>query len=168
MTPHLRRRLIGLCLVPAVLAASLSAQPPAPPDPAPAAPPVDDQAPPSPPPAFTYSSEGRRDPFLSLINRGVTDPRAGLAGRQLDGIGGLTVAEIVIRGIVQSRSGFLAMVQGPSGRTFVVRAGDQLLDGRIRSITADALIILQEVNDPLSLQKQREVRKPLRGGREGN
>jgi hypothetical protein len=40
--------------------------------------------------------------------------------------------------------------------------GDKLLDGSIRSITADAMVILQQVNDPLTLEKQREVRKLLR------
>ena len=33
-------------------------------------------------------------------------------------------------------------------------------------MTAQAVVILQEVNDPLSLAKQREVRKLLRGGEE--
>ena len=39
-----------------------------------------------------------------------------------------------------------------------------LADGTIRTITAEAVIIQQQVNDPLSLEKQREVRKFLRGG----
>jgi hypothetical protein len=30
-------------------------------------------------------------------------------------------------------------------------------------VTAQAVILLQDVNDPLSLEKQREVRKYLRG-----
>jgi hypothetical protein len=43
-----------------------------------------------------------------------------------------------------------------------VRAGDKLLDGTIRTITQNDLVIVQQVNDPLSLEKQREVRKVLR------
>ena len=43
-----------------------------------------------------------------------------------------------------------------------MRAGDKLLDGTIRTITQNAMVILQQVNDPLSLEKQREVRKVLR------
>ena len=43
-----------------------------------------------------------------------------------------------------------------------MRAGDKLSDGTIRTITADSMVILQQVNDPLSLEKQREVRKVLR------
>jgi predicted ATPase len=37
----------------------------------------------------------------------------------------------------------------------------------ITRITAQGLVILQEVNDPLSLVKQREVRKNLRSAEEG-
>jgi len=40
--------------------------------------------------------------------------------------------------------------------------GDKLSDGTIRSISKDSLVILQHVNDPLSLEKEREVRKLLR------
>jgi hypothetical protein len=43
-----------------------------------------------------------------------------------------------------------------------VRPGDKLFDGTVRSISQNVLVILQQVNDPLSLEKQREVRKVLR------
>ncbi len=146
----------------AIAEAQPAAQPPAAGQPQ--APPNPD-APPTPPPNFTYSAEGRRDPFVSLVNRGVTDART--AGQRPDGVPGLGVHEMVVRGILKTPEGFIAMVQAPNGRTYTVRPGDQLFDGRVRTITADALIIVQEVNDPLSLEKQREVRKPLRGGAEG-
>jgi hypothetical protein len=37
-----------------------------------------------------------------------------------------------------------------------------LLDGTVRAIAATAMVILQQVSDPLSLEKQREVRKTIR------
>jgi hypothetical protein len=37
----------------------------------------------------------------------------------------------------------------------------------VQSITPQAVVILQQVNDPLSLHKQREVRKLLRTQEEG-
>ncbi len=43
-----------------------------------------------------------------------------------------------------------------------MRQGDKLADGAVQAVTADGLVIVQEVNDPLSLVKQREIRKPLR------
>jgi Tfp pilus assembly protein PilP len=158
------------CFLPLVMAAMIGAAPaagqPAQPPAETPPPAADPQAPPTPPPNYTYSAQGRRDPFLNLVNRGVTDARSA-PGRRPDGVAGLAVNELVVRGILQSQGGYVAMVQAPNGRTYTVRQGDQLWDGRVRAITAEALILTQDVNDPLSVEKQREVRKPLRGGQEG-
>ena len=137
----------------------------APPAAAPAATPA--VALPSPPPNFQYDAEGRRDPFLDLVNRGSDPVRGGNASaKRPDGVPGLETNALVVKGIMQSRGAWLAMVSGADGKVHTVRAGDKLFDGVIRTITAQAVVILQEVNDPLSLQKQREVRKFLRGGDE--
>ena len=118
---------------------------------------------PVPPPDYEYAPEGRRDPFLTLMNRG-TDTRAGRSGAgRPDGVAGVAVEEVALRGIVQSRDGWIAMIASPTGRTYTIKPGDKLLDGSVRTINAQAVILMQEVNDPLSLEKQREVRKFLRG-----
>ena len=121
--------------------------------------------PPTPPPNFQYEAEGRRDPFLSLFNRG-TDAKGQQMVRRAEGVAGLMTGELVVRGIIQTRGAWVAMVNGPDGKVYSVRAGDRIGDGVIRNVTAQAVVILQEVNDPLSLEKQREVRKLLRGGEE--
>ena len=77
-------------------------------------------------------------------------------------LGGLTVGEISVRGVMQSRGSLVAMIQGPDNKTYLVHQGDKLLDGAIKTITPQGLIVIQEVNDPLSLVKQREIRKLLR------
>ena len=122
-------------------------------------------APPSPPPNYQYESVGRRDPFLSLFNRG-TDPKGTPTLKRAEGVAGLMTGELVVRGIIQTRGAWVAMVAGPDGKAYSVRAGDRIGDGVIRTVTAQAVVILQDVNDPLSLEKQREVRKLLRGGEE--
>ena len=96
-----------------------------------------------------------------MIGSGGTDPRPS-AGRRGDGAAGLSVGEISVRGVLQSRDGLIAMVQGPDNKTYIVHQGDRLLDGSIKSITTQGLICIQDVNDPLSLVKQREVSKLLR------
>ncbi len=122
---------------------------------------------PTPSPNFQYSSEGRRDPFISLVNRGSDMARGGAAAAtRPTGAAGLETNALVVRGIMLSRGTWLAMVAGADGKVFTVRSGDKLFDGVIRTITAQMVVILQEVNDPLSLEKQREVRKFLRGGEE--
>jgi Tfp pilus assembly protein PilP len=112
------------------------------------------------PQGFTYNAEGRRDPFVSLLRRGA-DSRAN-SGPKGSGIAGLGVAEVSLRGTVVSQGAFVGIVQGVDSKNYIVRVGDRLSDGTIRSITADSMVILQQVNDPLSLEKQREVRKLLR------
>lgn len=118
---------------------------------------------PTPPPNFEYQPDGRRDPFISLINRGTGAGAGTLRGLRPEGVGGISVEEVVVRGILQSRGGWIAMIAAPTGRTYTLKPGDRLLDGSVRAINAQAVILMQEVNDPLSLEKQREVRKFLRG-----
>lgn len=147
-----------------LLAASLafvSAQTPAPaPEastPASAAP-----APPTPPPNYGYKFEGRRDPYIPLL--GNTGRKGSAPAVRADGIAGLVTDEIAVRGILNSEGRWVAMVSGPAGKVYTVRPGDRLADGTVQGITPQFVVILQQVDDPLSLEKQREVRKFLRGG----
>jgi Tfp pilus assembly protein PilP len=146
-------------------AASAAPAPQAPAAPAPAAPAgqaaaPQPQAPPAPPDPYSYNPDGRRDPFLSLLGAGAD--RGGPQAKRGDGVAAMTVAEISVRGILQSRGMLIAMVQGPDNKTYMLRQGDRLADGAVQAVTAEGLVIMQEVNDPLSLVKQRMVRKPLR------
>jgi Tfp pilus assembly protein PilP len=115
-------------------------------------------------PASIYNPEGRRDPFVSLVKR-ATEARI-RPSKPAAGISGFLVSEIALKGIMQSRGDRVALVLGPDSRTYMVRANDRLLDGSVRAITADTLVCLQDVNDPLSLTKQREVRMSLRAAAE--
>ena len=113
------------------------------------------------PQGFTYNPEGRRDPFVSLLQRGTDSQRAAVAARPA-GLPGLGAGEINLKGLVASRGEFVAIVQGADNKTYIVRRGDKLLDGAVRTITSEAMVIVQQVNDPLSRDRQREVRKTLR------
>lgn len=114
--------------------------------------------------AYTYDPAGRRDPFVNLLGTG--DEKNPVA-RKGDGAAGLSVLEISVRGVMQSRGGLVAMVQGPENKTYIVHQGDKFLDGHIKSITPQGLVIMQEINDPLSSVKQREIRKYLRAQEDG-
>jgi len=140
-------------------------QPAAPAAPVPAqTPPAAAEQAPLEPAGFTYDPEGRRDPFVSLVRRGTTTTRGGVgdAASRPAGLAGLDTAEVTLRGTVRSREGFVAILQGADQKTYIVRAGDRLFDGTVRTISQNDMVILQQVNDPLSLEKQREVRKVLR------
>jgi Tfp pilus assembly protein PilP len=122
------------------------------------------QPPAAPPPGpaenYTYDPAGRRDPFLDLLNTG-TEPRT-VVSRRGEGAAGLSVGDISVRGLMQSRGGYYALVQGPDGKTYMMHPGDKLLDGTVKTVNAEGLVIVQDVNDPLSLVKQREITKKLR------
>jgi type IV pilus assembly protein PilP len=113
------------------------------------------------PQGFAYNPEGRRDPFVSLLRRGATEAAA-TGNKRLAGLAGLGTAEVNLRGTVKSEGAWVGILEGADSKTYIVRAGDKLSDGSIRSITADSMVILQQVNDPLSLHKEQEVRKLLR------
>jgi type IV pilus assembly protein PilP len=142
-----------------LMQAPSQAQTPAAPAGQAAAPTAPQAAPVVPPDPYSYNPDGRRDPFLSLLGAGA---EKGPPTKRGDGVAGMTVAEISVRGILQSRGTLIAMVQGPDNRTYMLRQGDRLADGAVQAVTTDGLVIMQEVNDPLSLVKQRVVRKPLR------
>ncbi|HEY7689397.1 MAG TPA: hypothetical protein VH835_11920, partial [Dongiaceae bacterium] len=57
---------------------------------------------PAPPANFEYAAEGRRDPFINLINRGVEMTQGQQPARRAEGVPGLLTAEIAVRGIVQT------------------------------------------------------------------
>ena len=97
-------------------AASPSTQPPA------VAAPV--AAPPAAEP-YTYQALGRRDPFVSALGMG-GEPR--LTSKRGEGPAGMLTAEISVRGTMQNAGVYIALVQGPDNRTYIVRAGDKLLD----------------------------------------
>lgn len=111
------------------------------------------------PATWSYDPEGRRDPFESLLGRGV-DPRS--QANRPGGLAGLLIADVTVRGIVREQTGYMATIRSADGKTYIVRPGDKLFDGSVKSIQPDRVVFSQDVNDPLSLVKQREVPKPVR------
>jgi len=127
--------------------------------PAPAGQPAPGATPPS--AGYTYDPAGRRDPFVSLTGRGAEVAVPG--GARPGGVPGLLIGEITLKGVLKSpKGGFIALVQSPDNRTYIIRQGDKVFDGSVKAITAEAVVFSQDVNDPLSLVKQREVRKAIR------
>jgi len=177
MTRTLRFHSLAVALVfvaSSGLAGQTQAQPSAPapapaPSPAPApAPTAGTTAPAAPaapqlePQGYTYDPQGRRDPFVSLLRRGSDLARSSAVGVRPPGLAGLETSEVTLKGTLASKGTYVGILQGSDNKTYIVKAGDKLLDGTIRTINPDSMVITQQVTDPLSLEKQREVRKPLR------
>jgi Tfp pilus assembly protein PilP len=138
------------------LIAAAGQTPAAPAKPAPPAPPAEQVVDPA---GYAYNAEGRRDPFVSLVGRGNDATQTATPAA---GIPGLLVNEVTVKGVIRGRSGYIAMIQASDNKTYIVRSGDRLLDGVVKTITQDGVVFSQDVNDPLSLVKQREVPKRVR------
>jgi Tfp pilus assembly protein PilP len=134
------------------------------PPPQPPAPPAGGAAPQQPEktgPGYTYDPGGRRDPFVSLLGRGGDLPTN--TGSRPAGLPGLLINEVTLKGVLKSAKGeYIALLQSPDNHTYIVHPGDKVLDGMVKTITQDAVVFSQDVSDPLSLVKQREVRKTIR------
>lgn len=113
---------------------------------------------------YSYDPGGRRDPFISLISRGRDLPSA---SERPDGLRGLRVNEVALRGVVVSGGSYLGVLEAPDNKTYIVRADDRLYDGSVKEILADTIVFLQEIDDPLSSVTERELRKRLRDTEEG-
>jgi Tfp pilus assembly protein PilP len=109
------------------------------------------------PGSFTYNPQGRRDPFVSLLKRIDADmsPKT-----RPPGIKGFLIQEVALKGIVKTPKGFTAMLMF-NDRSYFVNTGDRLFDGQITGIDAATVTFRQEVTDPLSTVKTREVKKTL-------
>lgn len=109
--------------------------------------------------AFIYNPEGRRDPFVSLFQRGAELDEGPAVGV---GVGALMVEEVALRGVLETPQGYVALVEGADARTYIVRSGDLLRDGTVERIASEDMVIRQQISDPLSAETEREVRKTLR------
>jgi hypothetical protein len=143
---------------------ALDPQAPAEQPPAPAATPgasAAQGAPAAPGAGYTYDPAGRRDPFISLLGRGSDTPASG--GSRPQGLPGLLINEMTLKGVMRTPKGeFVALLQAPDNKSYIGHAGEKVLDGAIKTIAAGEVVFTQDVNDPLSLVKQREVRKAIR------
>lgn len=107
---------------------------------------------------YTYDPGNRRDPFRSLIagtRRVPTGPRP-------EGVAGMLIDEVILSGIFQTSQGFVAQVQSSErGKSYLIRVGDQLLDGDVIAIVRGEVVFKQIVSDPTVIKPFREVVKKL-------
>ncbi len=112
------------------------------------------------PPAggFAYNPQGRRDPFVSLLKPVSADQGA---RTRKQGMEGFLVQEVALKGVVKMQKGYRAMLLGTDGKSYFVSVGQRLYDGVIVAIDAGSVTFRQEVTDPLTTVRSRDVRKTL-------
>ena len=101
----------------------------------------------------------RRDPFESLVGR---DKAQAEAAKNLPpGKAGLQVSTLRLDGIVRGPNGMIAVVANPQLRTYFLREGDQLYDGRVEKIAMDGVSFHEMGKDAFGKPVERQVNKRI-------
>ena len=110
-------------------------------------------------PAESESKTARRDPFESLTSRQEAAARAG--ANLPPGKAGLQVGTLRLDGIVRAPNGMIAVVTNPQARTYFLREGDQLYDGRVEKIAMDSVSFHEIGKDAFGKPVERQVNKRI-------
>jgi hypothetical protein len=110
-------------------------------------------------PAEGEAKVSRRDPFESLVGREKAQAEA--AKNLPPGKAGLQVASLRLDGIVRSPNGMIAVVTNPQARTYFLREGDQLYDGKVDKIAMDGVSFHELGKDAFGKPIERQVNKRI-------
>jgi Tfp pilus assembly protein PilP len=111
------------------------------------------------PPAEPETKVARRDPFESLVGR---QKAAADAAKNLPpGKAGLQVSTLRLDGVVKAPNGMIAVVTNPQSRTYFLREGDQLYDGRVEKIAMDGVSFHETGKDAFGKPVERQVNKRI-------
>jgi len=125
--------------------------------PAPAVAVEDKQNPPdSKKPEKTYSSVGKRDPFVSPVVSRSLGGSGCSAGKRC-----LAIDQIALTGVVKSESGMIAVVVNALNKAYFLRENDPVFNGYVVKITGDSIVFKETVQDKLGKPFEREVTKRI-------
>jgi hypothetical protein len=103
-----------------------------------------------------------RDPFVPPPPAEPPDtPASILPVARPAGLAGLSIDEIVLRGILIADGRTVAFVQGPGTGQYVVRPGERVRDGSVEAVLPDAVVMRADPGTP-GEQTSRQVRITLR------
>jgi Tfp pilus assembly protein PilP len=110
-------------------------------------------------PVESEARVARRDPFESLVGR---QKAAADAAKNLPpGKAGLQVSTLRLDGVVKAPNGMIAVVTNPQSRTYFLREGDQLYDGRVEKIAMDGVSFHETGKDAFGKPVERQVNKRI-------
>lgn len=112
---------------------------------------------------YVYLPEGRRDPFLSILDMAKANVNAGPLPENLPPLQRFNVAELTVVGIVWGGFGYTAMIQAPDGRGYTVQRGTKIgtSNGVVTAVTEKAVIVEERFTDIFGKKQVREYAKPL-------
>ncbi len=121
---------------------------------------------PAAPTTGSYESLGRRDPFMTLIEKkGPANPNA--VPRSSKGLQSFLLTDVHVTGVTRKGSEWMAILQGPDKQSYVAKIKDRIADAVIRRIDAQGVVFV-DIQGPGSGARVQETRKPLRSAAEVN
>jgi len=109
----------------------------------------------APPSGFTYSPEGRRDPFKDLLTG--RDMREKTAAGEPQ----VFIDDLVLFGIVESNKVYTAMIGMPQGFPMFVKVGDKFADGYVLSISESQVVLRKTHERGIPLIRPRDIIKEI-------
>lgn len=104
---------------------------------------------------FTYSPEGRRDPFKDLLGGRDLKEKSALGENQM------FIDDIVLFGIVKNQTVYTALVGVPQGFPMFAKVGDKFADGYVLSISASQIVLRKTHERGIPLMRPRDVIKEI-------
>lgn len=88
---------------------------------------------------FSGDAAGSRDPFVDPFRPNAA-PIEAIRPR---GLAGIAVGDLILRGLVQVGDSSVAVLESGDGRNHLVRGGEELFDGAVRSVTAGGVTLVR-------------------------
>jgi hypothetical protein len=103
----------------------------------------------------TLTAEGRRDPFLSPVVISAAGSGCSTGKRCL------AIDQIILRGVVKSEAGMIAVVVNAMDKAYFLKENDPVFNGYVMKITGDSVVFKETYQDKLGKEFTREVVKKL-------
>jgi hypothetical protein len=107
-------------------------------------------------PARPTTAAGRRDPFISPIVKIGTVGSGCSSGKRC-----LAIDQIIVKGIVKSDTGMIAVVVNSMAKAYFLRENDPVFNGYVLKITGDSIVFKESFRDRLGKPLTRDVTKTI-------
>jgi Tfp pilus assembly protein PilP len=107
--------------------------------------------------ATVVKTAGRRDPFISPIR--LQEDKMRSTSVCTTGARCLIIDQVVLKGVVKTTSGMIAMVENAAKKQYNLREKDPVFNGVVQKISGDSVIFRETVTDTFGKLSAREVVK---------
>jgi len=107
--------------------------------------------------ATVVKTAGRRDPFISPIR--LQEDKMKSTSVCTTGARCLIIDQVVLKGVVKTTSGMIAMVENAAKKQYNLKEKDPVFNGFVLKISGDSVVFRETITDNLGKQTAKEVVK---------